>query len=66
MYINDFVIAFVNGWILDIVLLTFVPCIVIVGGFMIILMANMSTLIRDAYKEFQSVFDQKMRTIKIV
>lgn len=63
-YINDFVFAFVKGEILDVLLLACVPCIVIVGGFVTILMAKLSTHEKDAYKELQIFVDKKMIIIK--
>jgi ATP-binding cassette subfamily B (MDR/TAP) protein 1 len=60
------VVAFVKGWRLALVLLACLPCVVIVGGFMSMLMAKMSTRGQAAYTEAGNIVDQTVGAIRTV
>ena len=59
-------VAFVKGWTLAVVLLACIPCLVIVGGFMSMLMAKMSTRGQASYTEARNVVDQTVGAIRTV
>ncbi|XP_073224373.1 ABC transporter B family member 9-like [Cicer arietinum] len=65
-FFGGFVIAFVKGWRLAVVLLACIPCVVIVGGFMSMLMAKMSIQGQAAYTEAGNVVDQTVGAIRTV
>lgn len=59
-------IAFTKGWQLSLVLLACIPCIVIVGGVMSLMMAKMSSLGQTAYAEAGNVVEQTLGAIRTV
>lgn len=59
-------IAFTKGWELTLVLLACIPCIVIVGGFMSMMMAKMSSRGQIAYSEAGVVVEQTVGAIRTV
>ncbi|KAL9232234.1 hypothetical protein vseg_007365 [Gypsophila vaccaria] len=63
---GGFVIAFIRGWLLAIVLLACVPAIVISGGIMALLMMKMSSRAQIAYADAGNVVDQTVTAIKTV
>nr|XP_027191250.1 ABC transporter B family member 9-like isoform X1 [Cicer arietinum] len=65
-FFGGFVIAFVKGWRLAVVLLACIPCVVIVGGFMSMLTAKMSIRGQAAYTEAGNVVDQTVGAIRTV
>ncbi|WJX22540.1 ATP-binding cassette sub- B member 9 [Trifolium repens] len=65
-FFGGFVVAFVKGWRLALVLLACLPCVVIVGGFMSMLMARMSTRGQAAYTEAGNIVDQTVGAIRTV
>jgi ATP-binding cassette subfamily B (MDR/TAP) protein 1 len=60
------VIAFIKGWRLAIVLIACMPCVIIAGGFMSMLMAKMSSRGQVAYAEAGNVVDQTVGAIRTV
>ncbi|XP_004485974.1 ABC transporter B family member 9-like [Cicer arietinum] len=65
-FLGGFVIAFTKGWELSLVLLACIPCIVIVGGFMSMMMAKMSSRGQTAYSEAGVVVEQTVGAIRTV
>ncbi|AES64094.2 ABC transporter B family protein [Medicago truncatula] len=65
-FLGGFVIAFTKGWELTLVLLACIPCIVIVGGFMSMMMAKMSSRGQIAYSEAGVVVEQTVGAIRTV
>ncbi|XP_058748893.1 ABC transporter B family member 9-like [Vicia villosa] len=65
-FFGGFVVAFIKGWRLAVVLLACVPCVVVVGGVMSMLMAKMSTRGQAAYTEAGNVVDQTVGAIRTV
>ncbi|CAI8590913.1 unnamed protein product [Vicia faba] len=65
-FFGGFVVAFIKGWRLALVLLACVPCVVVVGGVMSMLMAKMSTRGQAAYTEAGNVVDQTVGAIRTV
>lgn len=65
-FFGGFAVAFVKGWRLAVVLLACIPCVVIVGGFMSMLMAKMSSRGQAAYAEAGNVADQTVGAIRTV
>jgi len=58
--------AFIKGWRLAIVLLACVPCVVVAGAFMSMVMAKMSSRGQIAYAEAGNVVDQTVGAIRTV
>ncbi|KAI5447585.1 ABC transporter B family member 9 [Lathyrus oleraceus] len=65
-FFGGFVVAFIKGWRLALVLLACIPCVVVVGGVMSMLMAKMSTRGQAAYTEAGNVVDQTVGAIRTV
>ncbi|KAI9195310.1 hypothetical protein LWI28_013695 [Acer negundo] len=65
-FIGGFVIGFVKGWQLAIVLLGCIPLMAIAGGFMSLLMAKMSSRGQIAYAEAGNVVDETVGGIRTV
>ena len=64
--IGGFTIAFVKGWELAVVLLACIPCLVIAGGTMAIMMMKKSSCIQMAYADAANVVDQTVTAIRTV
>jgi len=60
------VIAFVRGWRLAVVLLACIPCVVVTGGILSMLMSKMSSRGQAAYAEAGSVVEQTVGAIRTV
>ncbi|XP_027187861.1 ABC transporter B family member 9-like isoform X2 [Cicer arietinum] len=65
-FLGGFVIAFIKGWRLAVVLLACIPCVVIAGGFIFLLAAKMSSRGQAAYAEAGNVVDQTVVGIRTV
>ncbi|CAI8590911.1 unnamed protein product [Vicia faba] len=65
-FFGGFVIAFIKGWRLAVVLLACMPCVIFAGGFMSMLMAKMSSRGQVAYAEAGNVVDQTVGAIRTV
>lgn len=59
-------IAFVRGWRLAVVLLACIPCVVVTGGILSMLMSKMSSRGQAAYAEAGSVVEQTVGAIRTV
>lgn len=65
-FFGGFVIAFVKGWLLSLVLLSCIPAIVIAGGVMATLMSKMASRGQVAYAEAGTVVEQTVGAIRTV
>ncbi|XP_047154648.1 ABC transporter B family member 9-like isoform X3 [Vigna umbellata] len=65
-FIGGFVIAFVRGWRLAVILIACIPCVVITGGILSILMSRMSSRGQAAYAEAGTVVEQTVGAIRTV
>ncbi|KAK7295696.1 hypothetical protein RJT34_18607 [Clitoria ternatea] len=65
-FFGGFVVAFVRGWRLTVVLVACVPCVVVAGGVMSMLMAKMSSRGQAAYAEAGNVVEQTVGAIRTV
>ncbi|XP_074307993.1 ABC transporter B family member 9 isoform X3 [Silene latifolia] len=64
--VGGFVIAFVRGWLLAIVLLACIPALVISGGTMALIMMKMSSRAQMAYADAGNVVEQTVTSIRTV
>ncbi|KAK9696899.1 hypothetical protein RND81_08G004200 [Saponaria officinalis] len=64
--VGGFVIAFIRGWLLAIVLLACIPALVIAGGVMALLMMKMSSRAQMAYADAGNVVEQTVTAIRTV
>ncbi|WOH11979.1 hypothetical protein DCAR_0831475 [Daucus carota subsp. sativus] len=65
-FVGGYVIAFIRGWRLTLVLTSSIPAILITGGFMGTLMAKMATQGQVAYAEAGNVVEQAIGAIRTV
>ncbi|XAR66653.1 Xenobiotic-transporting ATPase [Bertholletia excelsa] len=65
-FFGGFVIAFIRGWLLALVLLSCIPAMVIAGGAMAMIMTKMSGRGQVAYAEAGSVVEQTVGAIRTV
>lgn len=65
-FIGGFVIAFMRGWLLTLVLTSCIPFILVTGGFVGKLMAKMSGRGQLAYAEAGNVAEQTIGAIRTV
>ncbi|KAL6991363.1 ATP-binding cassette sub- B member 9 [Sarracenia purpurea var. burkii] len=65
-FVGGFVIAFVRGWLLAVVLLACIPALVIAGGTMAIIMTKMSSKGQLAYAEAGNVVEQAIGAVRTV
>ncbi|KAF3456694.1 hypothetical protein FNV43_RR01348 [Rhamnella rubrinervis] len=65
-FLGGFATAFVEGWLLSLVLLSCIPAIVIAAGGMAIMMSKMSSRGQVAYAEAGSVVEQTVGAIRTV
>ncbi|KAF3456692.1 hypothetical protein FNV43_RR01346 [Rhamnella rubrinervis] len=65
-FLGGFAIAFVEGWLLSLVLLSCIPAIVIAAGGMAIMMSKMSSRGQVAYAEAGNVVEQTVGAIRTV
>ncbi|XP_057494266.1 ABC transporter B family member 9-like isoform X2 [Actinidia eriantha] len=65
-FIGGFVVAFVRGWLLSLVLLSCIPALVIAGGAMGLIMTKMSSRGQLAYVEAGNVVEQTVGAIRTV
>ncbi|WOH11980.1 hypothetical protein DCAR_0831476 [Daucus carota subsp. sativus] len=65
-FMGGFVIAFVRGWLLALVLTSCIPAVLIAGGFMGLIMAKMSSRSQVAYAEAGNVVEQTIGAIRTV
>ncbi|KAF3967837.1 hypothetical protein CMV_008211 [Castanea mollissima] len=65
-FVGGFVIAFVRGWLLSLVLLSCIPAIILAGGVMSILLSRMTSRGQVAYAEAGNVVEQIVGAIRTV
>ncbi|TXG63202.1 hypothetical protein EZV62_010196 [Acer yangbiense] len=65
-FIGGFVIAFVRGWLLTLVMLTSIPPLAIAGGIMAVLIEKMASRGQSAYAKAAAVVEQSIGSIRTV
>lgn len=65
-FFGGFIIAFIKGWLLSLVLLSCLPCIVISGGTMATIISKMANRGQRAYAEAGNVVEQTVGSIRTV
>ncbi|KAJ9187945.1 hypothetical protein P3X46_003353 [Hevea brasiliensis] len=65
-FIGGFVIAFVKGWMLALVMLSAIPLLVLAGATVSILISRMATRGQNAYAEAATVVEQTIGSIRTV
>ncbi|KAK0581681.1 hypothetical protein LWI29_016795 [Acer saccharum] len=65
-FIGGFVIAFVRGWLLTLVMLTSIPPMAIAGGIMAVLIGKMASRGQSAYAKAAAVVEQTIGSIRTV
>ncbi|KAJ8748691.1 hypothetical protein K2173_008136 [Erythroxylum novogranatense] len=65
-FIGAFVIAFIKGWLLTLVMLASIPLLVISGGAMSIVIARMASRGQNAYSQAANVVEQTIGSIRTV
>lgn len=65
-FIGGFVIAFIKGWLLTLVMLSSIPPIVIAGGIMSVVVARMASRGQEAYAKASIVVEQTIGSIRTV
>ncbi|KAL4323592.1 hypothetical protein GQ457_11G002000 [Hibiscus cannabinus] len=65
-FIGGFVIAFVRGWLLTLVMLSSIPPLVISGGAMAIIISKMASRGQNAYAKAATVVEQTIGSIRTV
>lgn len=65
-FIGGFVIGFVRGWRLALVLLACIPCVVLIGGALSMVMTKMASRGQAAYAEAGNVVEQTVGAIRTV
>ncbi|XP_052623558.1 ABC transporter B family member 11-like [Lactuca sativa] len=65
-FVGGFVIAFVKGWLLTLVMLTSIPPLVISGGMMSLLISKMASRGQTAYAKAANVVEQTIGSIRTV
>ncbi|CAN1353146.1 ABC transporter B family member 21 [Linum perenne] len=65
-FIGGFVISFIKGWLLTLVMLSTIPLLVITGAVISTLVAKMSSTGQTAYAKAASVVEQTIGSIRIV
>lgn len=63
---GGFVIAFVKGWLLSLVLLASIPIIAVAGGIMSLKMSEMAGKVQVAYAKAGNVVEQTVGAIRTV
>ncbi|KAG2693169.1 hypothetical protein I3760_08G084600 [Carya illinoinensis] len=65
-FIGGFVIAFIKGWLLTLVMLSSIPLLVVSGAFVSIILAKMASLGQSAYAKAATVVEQTIGSIRTV
>ncbi|KAI3805867.1 hypothetical protein L1987_21754 [Smallanthus sonchifolius] len=65
-FVGGFVIAFIKGWLLTLVMLTSIPPLVISGSVMSVMIAKMATRGQTAYAKAATVVEQTIGSIRTV
>ncbi|KVH94550.1 AAA+ ATPase domain-containing protein [Cynara cardunculus var. scolymus] len=65
-FVGGFVIAFIKGWLLTLVMLTSIPPLVISGGVMSVIISKMASRGQNAYAKAANVVEQTIGSIRTV
>uniref|UniRef100_A0A7N0REW6 ABC transporter B family member 9 n=1 Tax=Kalanchoe fedtschenkoi TaxID=63787 RepID=A0A7N0REW6_KALFE len=65
-FVGGFIIAFIKGWKLALVLLPSIPVMVVAGAAMALVMSRMSSRVQSAYADAGNVVDQTVGAIRTV
>ncbi|GLU16670.1 hypothetical protein SLE2022_330900 [Rubroshorea leprosula] len=65
-FIGGFIIAFVKGWLLALVMLSSIPLLVTAGGTMALMLSKMASRGQDAYAKAAIVVEQTIGSIRTV
>ncbi|KAK1437202.1 hypothetical protein QVD17_02990 [Tagetes erecta] len=65
-FVGGFVVAFVQGWLLTLVMLTSIPLMVISGSVMSIMIAKMASRGQTAYAKAATIVEQSIGSIRTV
>ena len=65
-FVGGFVIAFIKGWLLTLVMLSSIPLLAISGAAMTIIVSKMATRGQDAYGKAATVVQQTIGSIRTV
>uniref|UniRef100_A0ACD6AFD6 Uncharacterized protein n=1 Tax=Avena sativa TaxID=4498 RepID=A0ACD6AFD6_AVESA len=65
-FLGGFIIAFVRGWLLALVMLSTIPPIVVVGVIVSRMMTNLSTRMQEKYGDAGDIVEQTIGTIRTV
>ncbi|KAL8029397.1 hypothetical protein ABFX02_14G223000 [Erythranthe guttata] len=65
-FIGGFVIAFIKGWLLTLVLLSAIPLLVISAAFMTVLITKLTSRGQAAYSEAANIVEQTISSIRTV
>ncbi|KAH9313089.1 hypothetical protein KI387_028124, partial [Taxus chinensis] len=65
-FIAGFVIAFIKGWKLSLVMLSMIPLLVVSGGSMAMIISKMSSRGQQAYSEAANIVEQTIGSIRMV
>ncbi|XVF22190.1 hypothetical protein REPUB_Repub12eG0152500 [Reevesia pubescens] len=66
LFIGGFVVAFIRGWLLTLVMLATLPLLVIAGGVMSLIIANTASQGQNAYDKAATVVEQTIGSIRTV
>ncbi|GMI66695.1 P-GLYCOPROTEIN 4, MULTIDRUG RESISTANCE 4, ARABIDOPSIS P-GLYCOPROTEIN 4, ATP-binding cassette B4 [Hibiscus trionum] len=65
-FFGGFVIAFIKGWLLTLVMLTAIPLLVLSGGIIAIMISKMATRGQNAYAKAATIVEQTIGSIRTV
>lgn len=65
-FLGGFVIAFIKGWLLTLVMLSSIPPLVISGGVMSVVLSKMASRAQNAYAKAATVVEQTIGSIRTV
>lgn len=65
-FIGGFSVAFVQGWLLTLVMLSIIPALVVAGGIMANIVAKMASRGQAAYGDAANVVEQTIGSIRTV
>ncbi|XP_039128461.1 ABC transporter B family member 11-like isoform X2 [Dioscorea cayenensis subsp. rotundata] len=65
-FFGGFIIAFIKGWLLSLVMLSIIPPLVIAGGIMALVISKMASRGQEAYAEAANVVEQAIGSIRTV
>ncbi|KAJ0980024.1 hypothetical protein J5N97_015498 [Dioscorea zingiberensis] len=65
-FFGGFIIAFIQGWLLALVMLSIIPPLVVAGGIMALVVSKMASRGQEAYAEAANVVEQAIGSIRTV